>query len=87
MLNFNYYLPIYHFSISVTDIFAKNMSFKSKFQIISNIAFKFRYIGLHQSVNHVGDLFTEMLNFVETEKPRNRCPLYVHRNLPEKKNP
>ena len=58
MLNFNYYLPIYHFSISVTDIFAKNMSFKSKFQIISNIAFKFRYIGLHQSVNHVGDLFS-----------------------------
>ena len=41
-----------------TDIFAKNMSFKSKFQIISNIAFKFRYIGLHQSVNHVGDLFS-----------------------------
>ena len=58
MLNFNYHLHIYHFSISVTDIFAKNMSFKSKFQIISNIAFKFRYIGLHQSVNHVGDLFS-----------------------------
>ena len=27
----------------MTDIFAKNMSFKFKFQIISNIAFKFRY--------------------------------------------
>ena len=45
----------------MTDIFAKNMSFKFKFQIISNTAFKFSLgtnrFGLHQSVSHVGDLF------------------------------
>ena len=46
----------------MTDIFAKNMSFKFKFQIILNTALKFRYnslsFGLHQSVNHFGDLFS-----------------------------
>ena len=33
----------------MTDIFAKNMSFKFKFQIISNTAFKFRYKSLWSS--------------------------------------
>ena len=49
----------------MTDIFAKNMSFKFKFQIISNTAFKFRYKSLWSS--SVGEprrrSLKQMLNF------------------------
>ena len=49
----------------MSDTFAKNMSFKFKFQIISNIAFKFRYKSLWSS--SVGE-------------PRRRSLLQIYNN-------